>query len=88
MTHVVTPARGRLAVLDHGHGLGHISIIESVNADGSVVDVSGNTNAAGSRAGDTVARHTWHPDNALAERGARLVGFLDMNKAPTRPLVA
>lgn len=85
--HVVTPARGRVAVLDHGRGLGHVSIIESVNADGSVTDVSGNTNKLGSRAGDSVARHTWHPDNAQAERGATLVGFLDFDRAPTRPVL-
>lgn len=86
--HVVTPTAGRIAVLDHGKGLGHVSIIESVNPDGSIVDVSGNTNSQGSRAGDSVARHRWHPDNAQAERGAKLVGFIDLDRAPTRPLVA
>lgn len=88
VTHTVMPARGRLAVLDHGKGLGHVSIVEEVLADGRIVDVSGNTNAQGSRAGDSVARHTWNPDNAPTERGARLVGFVDLGKAPTRPLVA
>jgi hypothetical protein len=86
--HVVTPARGRVAVLDHGKGLGHVSIIEAVHDDGSISDVSGNTNSVGSRAGDSVARHAWHPDNAQTERGARLVGFVDFGKALTRPLVA
>ncbi len=86
--HVVMPARGRVAVLDHGKGLGHVSIIESVNADGSITDISGNTNGQGSRAGDSVTRHTWHPDHAQEERGAALVGFVDVGRAPTRPVVA
>lgn len=82
--HVVTPTPGRVVVLDHGKGLGHVSIIETVNADGTITDIAGNTNQAGSRAGDSVARHTWQPDDALATRGARLVGFLDLDRAPTR----
>jgi hypothetical protein len=84
--HTPTPARGRLCILDHGKGLGHVSIVEVVNADGTITDVSGNTNEKGSRAGNAVARHTWNPGRALEERGARLVGFVDLSKAPTRPV--
>lgn len=81
--HAVTPARGRVFVMDHGQGLGHVGFVEAVRDDGSIDSVEGNTNAAGSRNGDRVARHAWDP--RAGDRGT-LVGYLDFG-APL-PLVA
>jgi surface antigen len=64
-------------VLDHGHGLGHVGIVEAVVGDGTIVTVEGNTNAEGSREGDRVARHRWAP--ALGRRGA-LRGYIDLGR--------
>lgn len=78
------PARGRVFVMDHGSGLGHVGLVEFVRADGSIDSIEGNTNAVGSRNGDRVARHGgWNPRDG--SRGA-LVGFLDFD-VPL-PLVA
>lgn len=72
------PAPGDVFVLDHGHGLGHVGIVELVTPDAStVVTIDGNTNAAGSREGDQVAKHTWKPSEG--KRGA-LVGYLSFEK--------
>jgi hypothetical protein len=71
-------APGDVFVLDHGHGLGHVGIVELVTPDGeTVVTIEGNTNAAGSREGDQVAKHTWRPSDS--HRGA-LVGYLSFEK--------
>lgn len=67
--------RGLVYVLDHGEGLGHVGIIEAVRGE-LVTDISGNTNAEGSRNGDRVARHDWRP--AEGKRG-KLVGYLDFS---------
>lgn len=81
--HMTAPARGRVFVMDHGQGLGHVGFVEAVREDGSIDSVEGNTNAAGSRNGDRVARHAWDP-----RTGARgvLVGYLDFGAQ--LPLVA
>lgn len=69
--------RGLVYVLDHGQGLGHVGIIESVRGD-LVTDISGNTNAEGSRQGNMVARHDWRPSDG--KRG-QLVTYLDFSIA-------
>lgn len=70
-----SPQRGFVYVLDHGHGLGHVGIIEHIFEGGVVEDISGNTNAAGMREGDRVGRHIWNPESG--SRG-RLVGYLEL----------
>lgn len=77
--HVDAPARGRIYVLDHGKGQSHVGIIESVNADGTITEISGNTNEAGSREGNAVARHTGKDPAAI--HGGVLKGYLDMDNA-------
>jgi hypothetical protein len=67
------PAPGLVFILDHGHGLGHCGIVETVNGDGTLTTIEGNTNADGSREGDCVARHTWRP----GIRPGLLLGYLD-----------
>lgn len=56
---------------------GHVAIVESVAPDGFTT-IEGNTNAAGGREGDTVARkqrsYSWHN-----ESGLRLMGFVHPN---------
>ncbi len=53
---VVTPTRGCLAFHDSGKGLGHCGLIVDTRIpEWSAVSVEGNTNAEGSREGDSVA---------------------------------
>jgi hypothetical protein len=83
---VTTPRRGCVYVVDHGGGLGHTGIIESVADDGLVTELSGNTNAAGSREGNAFARHAdWRWQDGKAHGGV-VLGFLDF--ALPMPLVA
>lgn len=74
-----SPVRGAIIVMDHGHGHGHTGIVESVNGGGLIETVEGNTNRAGSREGDSVARHIWRPEDGA--RG-RLVGYIDLSLVP------
>lgn len=70
------PAPGDVFVLDVGEagGAGHVGIVEVVSPSGeTITSCEGNTNAAGSREGNCVARHTWVPRSG--KRG-RLVGYL------------
>jgi len=77
--------RGAIYVLDHQHGLGHVGIVTEVDAAGNVVsEISGNTNAAGSREGNCIAQHFGPPEKS--HRGT-LMGFLDFSIAAA-PLVA
>jgi hypothetical protein len=85
VTHVVTPKRGCLVILDHGGGKGHAGVVTAVHADGTLSWGSGNTNAAGSRVGDSLLIKTGDPEKV--HRGS-LVGFVDLARAPTRALVA
>lgn len=54
---VHTPAPGDLFILDEGHGLGHMGIIESIDAKGVLHTIEGNSNNNGSRNGVAVVRH-------------------------------
>ena len=49
------PAPGALYILDHGKGLGHAGIVETSDNTGVLTEISGNTNAAGSRARGTAS---------------------------------
>lgn len=60
---------GDIMIMDHGHGLGHTGIVESVNADGSINTIEGNTNDTGSREGVEVDRKVRHV-------AAPIIGFL------------
>lgn len=57
---VKLPAVGDLFIMDLGHGLGHTGIIESIDADGTLHTIEGNTNDTGSREGYEVARKVRH----------------------------
>lgn len=76
---VSEPVRGSIVTMDHGHGKGHTGIVESVNGGGLIETIEGNTNRAGSRNGDSVARHIWRPQDGA--RGA-LKGYLDLSLVP------
>ena len=74
------PAPGDVFVLDHSGdpntGPGHVGIVELVTPDGeTIVSIEGNTNAAGSREGNQVAKHTWKPSEG--KRGT-LLGYLSI----------
>lgn len=65
------PQPGDLFVLDHGKGLGHMGIIESVDPQTfEEYAIEGNSNSDGSRDGEEVVRHKRLPTDP------KLVGFL------------
>lgn len=83
-THSHFPVRGSVVVFAHvddngkQDGKGHVAIVERVMPDGYVGTIEGNTNAAGSRNGDRVARQVWRW--ADGKRGKlKLVGFIDFD---------
>lgn len=81
---VQRPAVGSLFVLDTGKpgGDGHIGFVEKVHGDGLITTVEGNTNEAGGREGNAVARHErWDPQSGA--RG-QLVGYVDLSRARLR----
>lgn len=55
---VKLPQPGDVFVMDHGHHLGHTGIVRTLNADGSLPTVEGNTNDTGAREGFEVAAKT------------------------------
>ena len=72
------PYPGCVYFLDHGGHTGHAGIIETVSPGGTVMsEVSGNTNGAGSREGDRVARHHGPPE---LSHGGKLLGFADYSE--------
>lgn len=76
--------RGSLFVLDTGEpgGDGHIGFVEVAHPDGTIDSIEGNTNAAGSREGNAVARKlAWDP---RPNRRGRLMGFVDLSRAHLR----
>ncbi len=77
-----TPAPGAIYVLDHGGGKGHAGIIETVS-DGAIREISGNTNALGSREGNAVARHAGASPEAI--HGGKLIGYLMLDLAAQAP---
>jgi hypothetical protein len=76
------PQPGYVYVLRHSPTTGHAGIIESVGADGTIVEISGNTNATGSREGDCVFRHTGQPE---VTHGGELLGYLNFDAAAQPP---
>lgn len=76
--------RGSLFVLDTGEpgGDGHIGFVETAHPNGTIDSIEGNTNEAGSREGNAVARKlAWSPKHG--GRG-RLVGYIDLTRARLR----
>lgn len=58
------PVPGNIFIMDLGGGLGHTGMVESVDPDGTLHTIEGNTNDSGSREGIEVARkirHNQHP---------------------------
>ena len=53
---VKNPQPGDVFFMLRTNGTGHTGIVESVNADGTITTIEGNTNGRGSRLGDRVAR--------------------------------
>lgn len=66
---VKVPAVGDLFVMDFGHELGHIGIIEKIDPDGALHTIEGNTNTDGSREGYEVERKT-------RKQGGPIIGYL------------
>jgi hypothetical protein len=79
------PAPGCIYVLDHGGGKGHAGIVEAIDGLQVATEISGNTNQAGSRQGNTVWRHSGPPE---VTHGGRLLGYVDIDRAAAVPLVA
>lgn len=76
------PRRGQIYVVQHNEHQGHVGIIESVSPELVVTEISGNTNADGSREGNCVFRHQFAYD-AEKVHGGRLLGYLDFSIEPT-----
>lgn len=53
---VMVPQPGDIFIMDLGNGKGHTGIIESIDADGTLNTIEGNTNHGGSREGVDVER--------------------------------
>jgi CHAP domain len=76
------PKPGYVYVLQHSPTAGHVGIIESVAADGTIVEISGNTNQTGSRDGNSVWQHTGQPE---VTHGGVLLGYLGFDAAAQAP---
>lgn len=76
------PQPGYVYVLQHSPTSGHVGIIESVGADGTIAEISGNTNQTGSREGNTVWRHEGQPE---VTHGGVLLGYLNFDMAAQPP---
>lgn len=78
--HWYYPVAGSIFILDHGGGLGHCGLVESVRGDGTFLTLEGNTGPspdvpAKDRDGDGVyRRHDRRVDDP------RLVGFIDVGR--------
>ena len=86
ITRVDSPARGRAFYVDHGGGKGHAGVCVSVDAAGVPTTLSGNTNAAGSRLGNTLGRHTGDP--TVVHHGVGPTKWIDFNRAAQPPTAA
>lgn len=62
---VEKPAPGDVFVMDYGGGKGHTGFVESINTDGSLNTIEGNSNSDGSREGFEVCRHKRHQSKIL-----------------------
>jgi hypothetical protein len=62
--YLAAPEPGCIFVHLNADGTGHTGFIETVNADGSLSSLEGNTDAAGGRTGGQVMRQTRSPGYA------------------------
>lgn len=61
---ITNPQPGDVFIQDHGHGLGHTGIVESVAGD-TLHTIEGNTNIDGSREGFAVERKTRNKNSII-----------------------
>lgn len=59
---LMMPKSGYIFIMDFGNGTGHTGIVESVDADGTLHTIEGNSNDTGSREGIEVVRHLRKPN--------------------------
>jgi hypothetical protein len=71
----MTPRRGSLYFVDHGHHLGHTGFV--IDPSETIDEVSGNTNQEGAREGDSVWQHSFRLTDPLVH-GGKLLGFADL----------
>jgi hypothetical protein len=72
------PQVGAVYVLRHTATTGHVGIVETLDDIGCGDEISGNTNATGSREGNCVYRH--HGEPSLVH-GGELLGYLVFDRA-------
>jgi hypothetical protein len=82
------PSVGAVYVLKHSETTGHAGVVEKIAADGTITEISGNTNREGSREGDSVWRHSGPTPEVI--HGGELLGYIQLDRAlqPTMPLVS
>lgn len=67
--HVKAPQAHDIFIIDHGNGLGHTGMVESV--EGNIIHtIEGNSNSDGSRNGVAVVRHSRQVSDPL------IIGYL------------
>jgi hypothetical protein len=69
----MTPRRGSLYFVDHGHHTGHAGFVITI-MDEKIDEVSGNTNQEGAREGYAVWRHSFRLTDPKVH-GGKLLGF-------------
>lgn len=80
----MTPRRGSLYFVDHGHHQGHVGFV--IDPSEKIEEVSGNTNQEGGREGDTVWQHSFRLTDVLVH-GGKLIGFCDFAALDSATLV-
>jgi len=72
-----TPTPNSIAIFQKGNSTsGHSAVVESVNQDGTINTIEGNTGAGGGREGDGVYRKTRNPKNQN-KQGLHIVGYIN-----------
>lgn len=71
------PAPGLIYIIQHSETTGHAGIVEFVDEDGDITEISGNSNRTGSREGDSVVRKIGQPE---VVHGGVLLGYLDLDR--------
>jgi len=83
----MTPRRGALYFVDHGHHQGHVGFVIST-LDGKIEEVSGNTNQdVPTRDGYAVWKHSFRLTDVKVH-GGKLLGFADLAAVDGDTLVA
>lgn len=65
LNQVHTPQIGDIFIMDFGNGFGHTGIVESIDGNGDLNTIEGNTNDTGSREGYEVARRKRKPQKPI-----------------------